>query len=134
MDFTVRLTHTTTVTAQYAITGLSVQEGSDYVAPSANAVITFTPGQTETKISVPVINDNLDEEDEEEFRVTLSNPQNAVLEQNRDTAAGIIKDNDEVALHIDDISAREKEAGAEDARSLRTQKRITLKARHLIFL
>ena len=109
MEFTARLSHPSanTVTVEYAITGTTAQEGSDYTPAPANASLTFDPGETENTIRVPVIDDNLDEDDEEEFTITLSNPQNAVLAQNGDTATGIIKDNDEAALHIDDANAGE---------------------------
>ena len=109
INFRVRLTRTTTdtVTAQCSITGVTAQEAADYGAPPRNPAVTLPPGQKETTISVPVIDDNLDELGNETFTVTLHNPQNATFAQNGSTATGTIRDNDEATLHIDDTSAGE---------------------------
>ena len=98
MNFTVRLSPQSvqTVTVRYTTTDGTAQEGSDYIAIPANSTLTFTPGETQKTIRVSLIDDNINEPDEETFTVILSNPQNAVLAQNRSTATGIIKDNDPV--------------------------------------
>ena len=109
MNFTVNLTDTTadTVTAQYTIASGTAQEGTDYVAAPQNGTVTLNPGEKETTISIPVIDDNLEEFGDETLTVTLSNPQNATLAQNGATATGTIRDNDEATLYIDDTSVSE---------------------------
>lgn len=95
LDFTVTLSpqSTHTVTVEYAITDDTAQENSDYTASPSSGTLTFTPGETQKTISVHSIDDNINEPDEETLTVTLSNPQNAVLDRNR--ATGIIADNDD---------------------------------------
>ncbi len=109
MDFTVSLSDRSAnaVTAQYTITGGTAQEGADYAGAPSNATVTLVPGEKETTISIPVIDDNLDELGDETLTVALSSPQNATLAPNRDEATGTIKDNDEATLYIDDVSAGE---------------------------
>ena len=110
LDFVVDLSDTTagTVTVQYAITGGTAQEGTDYAAAPPNATITLAPGEKETTISVPLIYDNLDEyPDVETLTVTLSNPQGATFAQNGSTATGTIRDSDQATLRIEDASAGE---------------------------
>ena len=96
LNFIVELSDTTagTVTAQYAITGGTAQEGTDYAATLPNATVTLAPGEKETTISVTLIDDD-EREANETLTITLSNPQNAVLAQNGDTATGTIRDNDQ---------------------------------------
>jgi hypothetical protein len=89
--FTVTLTpaHTTTVTVAYATAnGTAVQPG-DY--SSRSGTLTFAAGTTTQTISVPVINDTLDEANET-FVVNLSSPTNAVILDNQ--GVGTINDND----------------------------------------
>ena len=108
MDFTVSLSpkSTQTVTVRYAITNDTARQGSDYTASPATATLTFAPGEDQKTISASLIDDNIDEDDET-FTVTLSNPQNAVLAQNRGAATATIRDNDEASLSIDDTDALE---------------------------
>ena len=61
--------------------------GADYAARAGTLV--FTPGQVTKQISVPIINDNIDEFDEY-FRVLLGNPQFATI--TTATGLGIILD------------------------------------------
>ena len=109
MDFTVTLSpqSTQTVTVRYAIAGATARQGSDYTAAPATGTLTFAPEQTQKTVRVYLTDDNIDEPDEETLTVTLSNPQNAALDQNRDTATGTIRDNDEAALSIGDASGFE---------------------------
>ena len=109
MDFTVSLNpqSTQTVTVRYAIAGATARQGSDYTAAPATGTLTFAPEQTRETVRVYLADDNIDEPDEETLTVTLSNPQNAALDQNRDTATGTIRDNDEAALSITDASGFE---------------------------
>ncbi|HEY9816116.1 MAG TPA: Calx-beta domain-containing protein [Candidatus Obscuribacterales bacterium] len=62
----------------------------DYVAPAAGT-LTFAAGTTVQTLSVPLINDSLDE-DQETFQLNLSNPINVTLDQ--EIATGTILDDD----------------------------------------
>ena len=62
---------------------------ADYT--SRSGMLTFTAGATMMTISVPTVDDG-DQESEERFRVTLSSPSMARL--NDDTGEGTITDND----------------------------------------
>lgn len=56
-------------------------------------LLTFEPGETSKQITVDIYDDELDEEDEETFVVSLFNPVNATLGD--DEAVGTILDNDD---------------------------------------
>jgi uncharacterized delta-60 repeat protein len=75
---TVRLSQTTaqTVTVQYAATGGTATIGADYTLPAGT--LTFAPGQTAQRISVPLTIDAVIEGDET-VTISLSDPHNAVL-------------------------------------------------------
>ena len=107
MDFTVTLSPQSvqTVTVGYSITDITAQEGSDYTASPASGTLMFISGQTRKTIRVRAIDDDLDESGDEIFTVTLNNPQNARLDQS--SAIGLIKDNDEATLQINNSSAGE---------------------------
>jgi len=60
-----------TYTVDYAVTGGSATSGDDY-SPLDSGTLTFNPGQTAASISVTIINDGIDENDET-IEVTLSN-------------------------------------------------------------
>jgi hypothetical protein len=76
--FPVRLStaHTQTVTVAYATTNGTATAGSDYDA--VGGTLTFDPGETNKSISVTVLADTISEGNEN-FRVNLTNPTNAVL-------------------------------------------------------
>ncbi len=65
-----------TVTVQYEATGGTATNGSDYTLQTGT--LSFAPGQTSQRLSVPLINDSTDEPDET-IVVTLMNPSNALL-------------------------------------------------------
>ena len=83
-----------TITVNYATSNGTAESGKDYTARSST--LTFEPGEdlllTQT-IAVPIIEDALDEEDEEEFTVTLSMASNATISDA--TATGTIRDDDD---------------------------------------
>ncbi len=56
--------------------------GEDYVAQSGT--LTFAPGQTRQAITIPLIDDDIDEGSDEFFRIRLSNPTGATLPSGRD--------------------------------------------------
>ena len=107
MEFTVSLSPKSieAVAVRYTITNDTAQRGSDYTASPSTGTLIFSPGQIQKTVSVSLIDDDTDEDDEETFTVTLSDPHNAQL--NQSSAIGIIRDNDEAALSIIDASAAE---------------------------
>ena len=92
VDFTVTLDRasTDTVTVDYRTSPGTATEGADYTA--ASGTVTFAPGDTAKTISVPIVDDDV-EDGGETFTVTLSNPAGATL-GNR-TATGTIHNNDD---------------------------------------
>src|SRR5262249_34453284 len=64
------------VTVAYAVTGGTATVGQDY--KPTTGTLTFQPNQTTQTITVPVIDDHLNE-DNETVQVTLSSPTSAVL-------------------------------------------------------
>ncbi len=96
-DFAVTLSRaaTDTVTVDYATSDGTAAAGTDYTATSGT--LTFAAGDTAKTVSVPVLDDAVDEEDET-FTLTLSNASGASL---ADTAAtGTIADNDTTATPL----------------------------------
>src|SRR5205823_7576384 len=66
-----------TVTVNYAVTGGTATGGGvDYTL--ASGTLTFAPGVTSQNVSLTVVNDATDEDDET-IQVTLSSPSNASL-------------------------------------------------------
>src|SRR5206468_10510903 len=66
-----------TVTVTYAVSGGTATGGGvDYTL--AAGTLTFTPGVTTQNLSIAVVNDSLDEDDET-IQVALSSPTNATL-------------------------------------------------------
>lgn len=78
-----------TVQVSYAMANGTATVDADYTTVSGT--LTFTPGETSKIISVPVLGDVLDEENET-FNVNLSSPQNATLSKSQ--GIGTIQDND----------------------------------------
>jgi parallel beta-helix repeat protein len=108
-EFTVTLTpaFTDTVTVRYATAPDTATAGVDYVSKSGT--LTFLPGATSATVDVSVRGDVLHEEDET-FRLVLSNPVNALL--GADTATATILDDDAPpALSIADAGGPEGDAG-----------------------
>ena len=64
------------VTVKYATSDGTATAGSDYT--TANGTLTIPAGNTSGTITVPILNDNLDE-DNETVNIELSEPSNAVL-------------------------------------------------------
>ncbi len=74
LDFAVTLSRASTsqVMVDYATSDGTATAGSDYTATSGT--LAFAVGETEKTVSVPVLDDSIDE-GEETFTLTLSNPQ-----------------------------------------------------------
>lgn len=102
------------VTVQYATSdgtatafGAAFSGGKDYSATSG--LLTFAIGETSKTISVPILGDTVDEDDED-FTVTLSSPLNAVIADG--TAKGTITNDDVLpGITIEDSSASEGLSG-----------------------
>ena len=109
--FTVTLTGTRTgsVTVDYATTGGTARQGSDYTHTSGS--LTFATNESSKTISVPTEEDDI-EEPTETFTVTLNNPGGATIQDG--TATGTITDDDGPVtalplLNIIDDTAKEVE-------------------------
>ncbi len=87
------------VTVKYATSNGTAFSGEDY--SSTQGTLGFAALQTRQTISVPLIDDNVDE-DAETFTLTLTEPVNATLSGGRVVATGTIDDNDaaEEALEV----------------------------------
>ena len=95
-----------TVTVAYATSDDTATQPGDYTSESG--MLTFTPGQTMMTISVPTIDDS-DQESDERFRVTLSNPSGARL--NQTMGEGTITDNDGGPHHAGTVHRKRVPAG-----------------------
>ena len=78
-----------TVTVRYDTADGTARAGTDYTATTDTLM--FTAGETSMTITVPTVDDT-EQESEERFTVTLSNPSEATL--NDDTGEGTIIDDD----------------------------------------
>jgi hypothetical protein len=72
-----------TVTVEYVTTAGTATEDEDYYPVSGT--LTFPDGVTRRTVSVPIIDDDILEPDEEYFRVELRNPVNATINRSRGT-------------------------------------------------
>ncbi len=111
--FTVTLSEpsATIVTVSYATaagTTNPATAGSDYLASSGT--LSFPPGQVAQILSVPILGDGTDEENET-FFVTLSNPVNAQIADKK--GVGTITDDDvPPSLSVNDVTVTEGGNGA----------------------
>ncbi|MFT3920935.1 MAG: Calx-beta domain-containing protein [Myxococcales bacterium] len=105
--FTVTLTNAseTEVTVAYTTVDGSAVAGSDYTATSGT--LTFSAGSLSRTISVPLLNDTIEELDEA-FSLNLANPTGATIADGQATAT--IHDNDSPTISVSDVSANEGNA------------------------
>ena len=95
-NITLSTSSSSTVTVDYATSDGTASAPSDYL--SKNGTLSFAPGETSKTVTVDVIGDVIAEFDET-FKLTLSNPDNADLNNNTDGIATIIdNDTDSTAL------------------------------------
>ena len=100
-EVTISVAGTADVTVDYATSDGTARAGSDYTATSGT--LTFPQGSASSQsIRVPVLDDGADEEEEETFRLTLSNVQNGVLAGAGSTlrVTGTIEDDDDPAVTV----------------------------------
>jgi hypothetical protein len=78
LSYTVSLSGSSpqTITVQYSTANGTALAGSDYTATSGT--LTFTPGVTSQTISIPILNDSVNEANET-FTLKLTSPTNAIL-------------------------------------------------------
>ncbi|MDP8943728.1 MAG: hypothetical protein M3N16_06390, partial [Actinomycetota bacterium] len=121
--FTVALTAPTlrTVSIDYATADGTAKAGEDYTARSGSSqnetALVFNPGETEKTVTVPVLGDALDEDDEETARLSISNAENANLDETRDEGTLRIADDDlPPRMSIGDVVLEEGDVGEVTAR------------------
>ncbi|MEB3191472.1 MAG: Calx-beta domain-containing protein [Snowella sp.] len=68
------------ISFSYTISSLTATANADYT--SQTGTLTIAPNSTSTTLSIPILDDNINESDET-FMVTLSNPINATLNDNQ---------------------------------------------------
>ncbi len=101
------------VTVTYAAGGGTAVVVQDYTATTGT--LTFAPGETQQVISVPVVGDTFDEEDET-FEVTLTAPTNATLDDATGTGTIVNDDADgPIGVFINDVIVEEGDEGSSDA-------------------
>ena len=103
--FTVTLSETSNqdVTVNYATSNGTAAAGSDYTA--SNGTLTIQAGSTTGTITVPILDDSVDEANET-FTVTLNSPTNATISGG--SGRGTITDNDDPpSLRINDVTVME---------------------------
>jgi hypothetical protein len=104
-----------TVAVNYAVVGGTATEGEDYIAESGTLV--FEPGETSGTFDVDIVDDVLDE-DEETFTVSLLNPINAEVATPESQVTVVDNDLPESAALAHMLGARvltERERAAADA-------------------
>ena len=111
MQFTLTLSAASsqTVTVDAATSAGTAAAGVDFTS-IANTVVTFTPGQTTKTMTVTLIGDNIDENDET-FVVNLSNAVNAEISDNQATGT-ILDDDPQPEITINDVSVIEGASGS----------------------
>ena len=96
---------TETVTVRYATSDATASAGSDYV--TKEGTLTFLANETNKTIEVTVRDDSVDEP-AETFTMTLTNPQNATLQDHEATATITDDDGTDLpTLAIDDVTVSE---------------------------
>ena len=84
------------VTVDWTTSNDTAETPADYQEESGT--LTFAAGETVQTLTVTIINDTVDEEEEETFTVTLSNAVNAGIEDA--SATGTITDDDVPSVHV----------------------------------
>jgi hypothetical protein len=82
----------TAVSVDYATSDGTATAGSDYTATSGT--LTFAPGELTKSIAIPILDDNIFENGNETFNLTLSNPTNSAVFQTPATTTISIQDSD----------------------------------------
>ncbi len=112
-EFTVTLAKASSkpVTVDYFTANVSALEGSDY--SNATGTLTFAPGETVAKFTVPILDDSRVEANET-FFAKLTNAINSSIADSH--GLGTIQDNDVLpTLSINDVSVTEGTGGTQNA-------------------
>ena len=112
IEFTVSLNQQSyqEITVNYATVEGTAKAGEDFI--NTNGIITFSPGETNQKISIPVLGDHI-VEFTEDFSVILDQPQNAIIDDGQGQATLI---NDDIPnISINDITINEGNSGTGEA-------------------
>ncbi len=125
---TVRLSHPSafTVTVDYMSADGTAVAGSDYT--STSGTLKFNPGETSKMITVPIVDNTLDESDET-FTIKLQNPVSATLGTPNDVATVTIADDDPaptVQFQASSYSVSESGGSAAVVVTLSTQSALTV--------
>jgi Tol biopolymer transport system component len=94
------------VTVDYAAQDDTASSGVDYALTPGT--LTFSPGETNQSITVPIKDDTLDE-DNEDFSVKLTNATNASIADSEGQCT-ILDDDDPPSLSVDDVSVIESKS------------------------
>ena len=98
-----------TVTVDFATADATATVTADYSATTGT--LTFAPNVTTQTISIPILADSIDEENET-FTVALSSPTNATVSVSAGTATMTITDDDAApTISINDVSTADESAG-----------------------
>ena len=97
-----------TVSVEYTIDDGTAMRPDDFDYFEQSRTLVIAAGTTEGEISVYIVDDDTDE-GIETFSITLSNAQNAVIAEGRDTATGVISDDESALVSIKDTSASESD-------------------------
>ena len=100
------------ITVDYASADGTADSPDDFGAVSGG--LTFDPGETSKTVTVAVVGDVLDEDDDETYTIELSDPGNASLGDTLGLGT-IIDDDPEPALSVNDVSVTEGNAGTATA-------------------
>ena len=111
--FTVSLSEASnqSVSVAYATANVTAAAPGDYT--SRSGTLTFAPGVTSQTVTVPVIGDTSDENDET-LQVNLTNPTNAALGVAQGVGT-IVNDDPQPAISVADVSLNEGNAGTSTA-------------------
>ncbi|MCK4784944.1 MAG: hypothetical protein KAV87_14425 [Desulfobacteraceae bacterium] len=85
------------VKVDYAVTGGDATGGDEDYTLLGSGTLTFSAGDTSEKISITIINDLMDENNET-IEVTLSSPTNAILGAEKVHTYTILEDNDDIPV------------------------------------
>ncbi len=96
-NITLSISSSNIVTVDYATSDGTATASEDYV--SKNGTLSFALGETSKTVTVEVIGDVIQEQDET-FSLTLSNPDNADLSNNSDGVATIVDEDTAVTLPV----------------------------------
>ena len=97
ISVTVSTSSLQTITVDYETANVTATAGEDYTANTGT--LTFNPGDTTKSVTVAITDDDIDE-DNESFKVTLSDPVNATVPTGTEDGTFTITDDDTAGVSI----------------------------------